>query len=105
MSNFKLGENDFFYKFNDRADFVQFVKSKRDAFDCYEDWESFFGFGLDIDDDGNELETIEEWANRAYFSSEPNSYPCIAYCTIDISHDRFGKHRAYIFDTVNIVEE
>ena len=103
MSNFKLGESNYFYKFDNRSDFVQFVKSKRDAFDCYEDWESFFGFSLYIDDDGNELETVEEFACRAYFSSEPSNYPCIAYCDIDITYDRFGKRRHYIFDMVNIV--
>lgn len=105
MSNFRLGESDCFYKFDNRCDFVQFVKSKRNVFDCYEDWESFFGFRLAIDDDGNELETIEEWACCSYFSSEPSSYPCIAYCDINVGYDRYGKHRRYVFDIVNVIEE
>ena len=105
MSNFKLGESDYFYKFNNRDEFVQFVKSKRNSFDCPEDWESFFGFRLETDDDGNELETLAEFACRSYFTSEPSSYPCIAYCVIETGFDRFGKHRRYIFDIVDVIFE
>jgi hypothetical protein len=82
-----------FYKINNRDEFISFVEKMRDNFDCPEDWEQFFGVRLKTDEDGNELETLKEYAQEHNIDSEPWSYeyPVILYCNIAYDRDRFGR--------------
>lgn len=102
-----LENSDCFTLFSNRNDYIAFVESKRNSFDCPEDWETFFGFELPIDDDGNELETVLDYSEHNKFLTEPQTYPCIVYCTIGKNKDRFGeiKTRIYDYATVYIKEE
>lgn len=102
-----LENSDCFTLFSNRSDYITFVENKRNSFDCPEDWETFFGFELPIDDDGNELETVLDYSEHNKFLTEPQAYPCIAYCTIEKNKDRFGeiKTRIYDYAVVGIKEE
>ena len=51
-----------FVKLHSRKDLISFIEDVRINFGCVEDWENFFGFRLECDDDGNELETVSEYA-------------------------------------------
>lgn len=95
-----------FYKFNNRNDFISFVESMRDSFDCPESWEQFFGFRLMIDDEGNEIESVKDYAEHCCFLFEPcvNEYPVIAYTNIDSGRDRFGEVSIRIFDYISLNE-
>lgn len=91
-----------FVKLNRRSDYISFVEDTRDCFDCVEDWENFFGFCLECDDDGNELEDVWDYSKYDKFATEPleNEYPVVVYCTIDKGFDRFGNIDIRIFDYI-----
>lgn len=91
-----------FVKLNNRKDFISFVDNVRCNFSCAEDWERFFGFALQCDDDGNELETVTDYAKYDTFDTEPceNEYPVMVYHTLKNEFDRFGKFRIEIFDYI-----
>lgn len=93
-----LENSERFTVFNNRDDYISFVESKRNDFDCSEDWEYFFGFELSIDDEGEETQTVQEYAEYNAFTTEPTAYPCIVYCNIGSNEDRFGKFSMRIFD-------
>ena len=93
--------HDNFYRFNNRNDFIQFVMNCRNLFSSTEEWEEFFGFELKFDlATGEDLETVEEYANRETFKSEPLSFPSIAYCIIEDSTSRFGIDTIRVFSWV-----
>ena len=91
-----------FIRLNRRSDYISFIEDMRDCFDCPEEWENFFGFCLECDDDGNELEDIWSYLKSNKFETEPleNEYPVVAYCNIDNSADRFGNFTIRIFDYI-----
>lgn len=91
-----------FIRLNRRSDYISFVEDIRDCFDCPEEWENFFGFCLECDDDGKELEDIWSYSKSNKFETEPleNEYPVVAYCNIDNSADRFGNFDIRIFDYI-----
>ena len=90
-----------FYKLNNRNDFVKFVKTKRDDFDCIEDWENFFGFQLQYDDETESyIETVEEFAQNGYFDNEPTDFPCILYYVISKSFDSLGSIDIEVYDWI-----
>ena len=91
-----------FIKLNRRNDYISFVEDTRDYFSCPEEWENFFGFCLECDDDGNELEDIWGYSENNTFATEPleNEYPVVVYCNIDNSTDRFGDFNIRIFDYI-----
>ena len=91
-----------FIKLNRRSDYISFVEDMRDFFECPEEWENFFGFCLECDDDGNELEDIWSYSKSNKFETEPleNEYPVVVYCNIDNSADRFGNFDIRIFDYI-----
>lgn len=95
---FTLENSKCFAVFNNRGDYISFVESKRNDFSCPEDWERFFGFELSINDEGEETQTVLEYAEHNTFTTEPTAYPCIAYCNINSNEDRFGKFNIRIFD-------
>lgn len=91
-----------FYKLNNRDEFISFVESMRESFACAEDWEHYFGFELPIDDEGEELETLTEYARTHSIDEEPQSceYPVIVYCNFENEYDRFGKVTIRVFDMI-----
>lgn len=93
-----------FLKFNNRNDFISFVEDMRDAFGCPEDWEKFFGFRLECDEDGIELETVKEYAETKCFLYEPcsNEYPVVCYTNFDSNRDRFGDFMIRIFEYISM---
>lgn len=95
-----------FCKFNSRDDFLSFVESVRNSFDCAEEWESFFGFSLPTDEEGNELQSLKEYAEYYDIGNEPWSYeyPVIAYCNFANNHDRFGNLRVRVFDVIPLYD-
>ena len=60
-----------FIRLNRRSDYISFVEDTRDYFSCPEEWENFFGFCLECDDDGNELEDIWSYSKSNKFETEP----------------------------------
>ncbi len=93
-----------FVKLHSRKDLISFIEDVRIDFDCMEDWENFFGFRLECDDDGNELETVSEYAKHNSFNVEPctDEYPIIAYYTFTKENDRFGGFGIEIFDYISV---
>lgn len=46
------------------------------------------------------IETIDEYAKRAKFDPEPESYPCICYYSYENGRDRFGAMKYLVYDFI-----
>ena len=81
-------------------DFVNFVISVEDNFDCPEEFERCFGFERKFDENSGEiLESVKEYNERkGFFGHEPLSYPSVIYFINESGEDRFGKTRLRIYD-------
>lgn len=81
-------------------DFIKFIVSVEDEFNCIEDFESCFGFKLNYDDiTGESIESVIDYNKRGgEFMNEPDVYPCVIYFMHNTSTDRFGRNEIRIFD-------
>lgn len=87
-------------------DFIDFIKSVENKFDCPESFEELFGFTRNFDDEGNILETIDEYDKEGKeFKSEPESYPCVVYFCYESGRDRFGNNKLVIYDKLSLKDE
>lgn len=96
--NYKQAGN--FYKFFDRQGFVEFIKDRENECNGTDEWCSIFGFDLETDDEGVPIETIDEYAKRAKFDPEPESYPCTCYYSCENGCDRFGAMKYLVYDFI-----
>ena len=61
---------------------------------------------MPIDEEGNELETLKEYAEYHDIEGEPWSYeyPVIAYCNFANERDRFGNLKIRVFDMIPLCD-
>lgn len=95
-----------FYEFHDRDEFISFIEKVKSSFGSAEEWESFFGFSLPTDEEGNELQSLKEYAEHHDIGNEPWSYeyPVIAYCNFTDGCDRFGNYHIRVFDVIPLCD-
>lgn len=91
-----------FYKFNNRDEFISFIEEVKGSFGSTEEWENFFGFSLPTDEEGNDLQSLKEYAEYHDIEGEPWSYeyPVIAFCNFADGCDRFGNYHIRVFDVI-----
>ena len=82
-------------------DFINFLISIENEFDCPEEFERCFGFQRNFDENTGEiLESVKEYDERTNgkFKGEPVSYPSVIYFVNDSGNDRFGISKIKIYD-------
>ena len=68
-------------KFNyirSKDEMIDFIKRTINFFGCVENWEYYYGFSLQYDDDGECVQTLEEYVkNNGEFKNIPKQYPAV----------------------------
>lgn len=66
-----------------KEDMIEFIIKTENFFSSPEDYEDYFGFERSWDDNGNILETVEDYYMRGgEFKYIPKQYPCVIYFSI-----------------------